>query len=830
MAQALVLSARLLAREWRAGELRVLAVALVVAVAAVVAVSGFTDRMDRAMASGAAELLGADLVVSSTEPQPTSRIEAATAAGLAATRTLTTRSVVAAGDALQLVELKAVEPGYPLRGQVRTALRPFDAGTPADAPPAPGEAWVDARLAGALGLAVGDGVDVGATRLTVARILVDEPDRGGDVFQIAPRLMMRLEDIPATELVQPGSRVRHRLLVAGPAAAVERFRLRIEPTLGPSEEVQGVRDARPEMRAALDRAQRFLGLASLVSVVLAGAGVAVAARRHATRHYDAAALLRCFGASRRRVLALFVTSLAGLGTLASLVGVGLGYLAQSALAGALGALVMSELPPPGPEPALQGLAVGLLVLIGFALAPMVGLARVPPARVLRRDLGPTDARAVLAYGAALAVLVVLVAWNARDASLAGWTLAGAAGAVAVLALGARVLIALASRLRGRVGVAWRFGIANIARRADSSLVQMVALGLGLTLLLLLTLVRRDLLAQWQGSLPAQTPNYFLINVQPDDVPALGDFLSARGLERAALHPMVRGRLTAVNGDAVDPDAFGNPRAQRLAAREFNLSWASTLQADNRIVGGRWWSSETTGAAEISIEEGIARTLGIALGDEMTFTVAGTPVSGRVTSVRSVQWDSFRANFFVLFPPGVLDDFPATWMTSFHLPAAQRDVLVDLVRAHPSVTVIDIDALLVKVREIMDRASLGVQYVFLFTLAAGMTVLFAAMQSTLDERRYETALMRTLGAARAQVTKGLVAEFAALGLLAGLLAAGAAALAGMVVAEQVFAMTYRPGGALWVSGLAAGGLGVALAGWLGTRAVLEQPPLVTLRGL
>nr|HNI23960.1 FtsX-like permease family protein [Plasticicumulans sp.] len=401
-----------------------------------------------------------------------------------------------------------------------------------------------------------------------------------------------------------------------------------------------------------------------------------------------------------------------------------------------------------------------------------------------------------------------------------------AATAVLLALGAWGLTRLLGRLRGRVGVAWRFGLANVSRRGGASIVQVVAIGLGLMVLLVLTLVRTDLLAGWRASLPPEAPNRFLINVQPGEVEALQAELHAAGLGAATLHPMVRGRLTQIGERPVSAADYPEPRAQRLVEREFNLSWAEAPQPDNRIVAGRWFGPGAR--AEVSVEQGLAETLGIRLGDRLRFAVAGQSVEGTVTSLRSVEWDSFHVNFFVVFPPGALDGLPATWITSFHLPAGRQALIAELVRAHPSVTVLDIDALLSKVREIIERVVLGVEYVFLFTLAAGLAVLYAAIQATRDERRYEAALARTLGASRRVVLQGLIAEFAVLGLLAGVLAAAGASALGWGLAQQVFDFPYRPDPLLWLAGAAAGVFGVGLAGLAGTRAVLDQPPLATLR--
>lgn len=822
------LAVRSLGRELRAGEVHLLALALVIAVAAMSAVGFFTDRVHRAIFARASEMLGADLVVSSPYPIGSELARAARAQGLHVAHTLSFRSTVLSGQRFQLVAIKAVSAGYPLRGQLRIAARPYGPETATREMPAPGSVWLDPRLMSVLDLTRGGRIRLGDARFRVAHVISFEPDRGGNLFNIAPRVLMNLADVPRTGLVQEGSRVTHRLLLAGPPAAVAAFRAWLRPRLDPDQQLQDVHDTRPQLRTALDRASRFLSLAALTSVLLAGAAIALATRRYVSRRQDAAAVMRCLGARQGTILRLFGAQMLLLGLAASLIGCGLGYAAQGLLATLLGRIAPGPLPAPSLLPLLLGMAAGLVTLAGFALPPLVRLRDVPPARVLRRDMGAAPPRAWVVYGAALAALASLVLWYAGDVHLAGYVLGGALATVAVLALAGWALVRALAPLRTGVGVAWRFGLANIARHARGSTLQVVAFGLGIMALLLLTLVRTGLLAQWQRSLPPTTPNYFLINIQPDQVPEVGRFLHARGLSGATLYPMVRGRLVAIGDHAVSPDGFADPRARRLAEHEFNLSWARALRGDNRIAAGHWWDADTAAHHQFSVEQGLAETLGIRLGDELTFRVAGEDVHGRVTSLRAVNWDSFQPNFFVLAPPTTLAGYPATWITSFHLAPQHTALLTELVRKFPSVTVLDVDALLTSVRDIMARAVSGVEYVFLFALLAGFTVLFAAIQATLEERRFETAIVRTLGADRRRLLRSLLAEFATVGLLAGVLAAAAATAVGAVLAHRVFDLTYHPDPAVWVMGIAGGTLGVGLAGVLGTRSVLDTPPLETLR--
>lgn len=838
------LAMRMLRRDWQAGELRVLAAALIVAVTSITAVGFFTDRINQALHRQANELLGADLLIAADQPVAANVRELVRQHGLRSTETLDFRSMVignrVTGDNIRLAEIKAVSNGYPLRGTLRTAPQRFAPDAPAAGIPAPGTVWLDAALLAPLNLNVGDAITLGEAQLTIAAVLTHEPARGGDLFSIAPRLMLNSVDLPRTQLIQPASRVRYHLLVAGDnAQRISAYRAAITPLLKTGERIEGIEDARPELRAALTRARSFLGLAALVSVMLASVAIATATRRFVLRHLDNCAMMRCLGAVQNDITRLYVYQILVLGLAASLLGCVLGYAAQGVLVNVLGSMVSAELPAPSLEPVISGLLTGMITLLGFSLPPLLQLKSVPPLRVLRRDIGsPLSARttSLAAYGAGITAMTVLMLWQAGEIKLGLYMLGGTV--VTLLALGALTLLLMNSlkQLLGNHGghnsVAWRFGLANITRRAQGSVVQVVGFGIGIMALLLLTLVRGDLLDDWQKSLPADAPNRFLINIQPDQVAPIRNFLAnipkAENHNAAVLFPMIRGRLTGVNDTPVAPENYSDERAQRLVAREFNLSWAADMQTDNKIVAGSWWKKTDAENHVVSVEEGLAKTLGLTLGDSMQFSIAGSEFSATITSLRKVEWDSMHPNFFVLAPPGVLDTYPASFMTSLYVPIDKPDIMNTLVKTFPNVTIIDVAAIMAQIRQIMERVTLAVEYVFLFTLLAGLLVLYAAIQSTLDERIHESAILRTLGARRDQLLTGLFAEFATLGLLAGLVAACAATLLGYVLATQLFNLPYTFNPWLWLIGVTGGTVGVGLAGLLGTQFILRQPPLQTLR--
>ncbi|MGD8309385.1 MAG: ABC transporter permease [Chromatiales bacterium] len=822
------LALRMLSRDWRSRELRLLSVALVVAVAAVTAVGFFTDRVEQAMEGQAAEMLAADLVIEAPDPLPEVLFERAEASGLRTARTLEFPSVVLRGEDPVLVQVKGVSDAYPLRGELRIAREAFAEGRPADGLPPSGGAWVEPRLLALLDASVGETIQLGEASLTLDRVITREPDRAWSLFRLAPRVLVRLDALDRTGLLGPASRVEHRLLVAGEGRAVADYRGWLEGHLPPGAEIMDLESARPELRLALERGRSFLALASLAAVVLAGVAVALATRRFTERQADASAVMRCLGASRRLVLRLFTVRLLGLGLIASLIGGAAGYAAQGLLSALLAEWFGGVLPPPSPIPLLTGLGVGLITLAGFALPPLLRLGAVPPLRVLRRELGVPRAPVWVAGSGAALALSALMFWQAGDPALAVRFIGGVAATLAVLVAAAAALVWAVTGLRHRTGTVLRYGLAGLARSPGTSAVQLAGFGVGITALLLLAVVRVDLLSAWERTLPEGAPNHFLINIQPEEVDDVRAFLEERGLSHAGFFPMMRARLVGIDSRRVDPDEYEDARAQRMAEREFNLTAAERMQSDNRITAGRWWDPAETDRPWFSIEEGIAETLGIELGDTLEFLIAGEPVRGEVTSLRSVRWDSFNPNFFVIGTPGLLEDRPATWITSFHLPPERVGVTGELVRAFPSVTVLDISALIGEVRAVMDRGSLAVEYVFLFTLAAGLVVLYAGIQASRESRVREAAVLRTLGMRRRRLLAGVGVEFATLGMLAGLLGATAAGLIGRALAARIFELPYALDPWLWLVAAGAGAAGVAAAGMAATYPLVVAPPLQVLR--
>ena len=822
---------RMTLRDWRAGELRLLAAALVIAVAAVTSVGFFVDRIGLGLKRDATQLLGADVVVSSDQPISAELSDRARSDGLQIANTVTfpSMAISAANPRLNsLSAIKAVSPGYPLRGAVRVQQNLAVPDREARRIPEAGTVWIDAQIAVQLRIGVGDPLKLGEATFKVTELISVEPDRGAGFLNFAPRVMLNLADLPATQLIQPGSRVTYRLLVAGERDAVRAYSAWLSERLGRGQQIESLEGGRPEMQRTLERAQRFLALVALLAAMIAAVAVAAAARRFSLRHLDSCAMMRCLGVVQRDIFRLFSLEFLYVGLAACVVGVAAGFGFHFVLLRVLGSLIKAELPLPSWAPAAQGLVCGLLLLLGFALPPLAQLRAVPPLRVLRKDVGLPTTRALIGYALGMIGFLALLMWSSNDLKVGGLTAGGFALGVACFALVAwGVLKALAPlrAMTGKLGISWRFAVAAVQRRPVATIVQLVALAVGLMALLLLTVTRTDLVNAWRRAAPPDAPNRFIINIQPDQVEPIAQRLRDAKIDDAPIHPMIRGRLVARNGKPIGPAGYEDDRAQRLVEREFNLSYTDAAPTYNRIVAGRWFAP---GADELSMEEGIAQTLHLALGDTLTFDIAGTQVTAKITSLRKVSWDSMRANFFVLMPRRLLENQPKSFMTAFHLPSSQAALTGDLLRDFPNLTIVDTSAIFRQIQTVLDQVIAAVEFLFVFTLVAGVLVLYAALASSHDERVREAGLLRALGASRDQLSRAQTAEMICLGGLAGLLAAGGAAAIGWALARFAFEFDYAVTPWVFVLGIVGGAICALIGGWVGLRNVLKTPPLTTLR--
>ncbi|MDH2201232.1 ABC transporter permease [Ectopseudomonas oleovorans] len=821
------LAARQLLRDARAGELRVLFFALLVAVASSSAIGYFSARLNDAMLLRASEFLAADLRLSGSTPASQEQIDAGLKLGLDHAQAVEFSSVVAAQGGIQLASVKAASNSYPLRGELRSATEPY-APEEAGPGPRPGEVWAEARLMAALNLNIGDELEIGARTLRLSRVLTYDPDTAGDFYSLTPRVLMHLDDLAATEVVQPGSRVRFRELWRGDANALAAYRQAVEAGLQPNQRLDDARDGNRQVGGALGRAERYLNLASLAAVLLAGVAVALSAARFAARRFDASALLRCLGLSRREALALFGLQLALLGLVACVIGALLGWAGQHVLFYLLRGLIPDDLPPADLWPALAGMATGLVALAGFALPPLAALGRVPPLRVLRRDMLPLPASSWLVYGAALIALGLIMWRLSLDLRLTLALLGG--GLLAALLLGSLLLLGLQSlrRLLQRAALPWRLGLGQLLRHPLAAAGQSLAFGLILLAMALIALLRGELLDTWQDQLPEDAPNHFALNVLPAERDAFAARLAELSPHPAPLYPVVPGRLIMINGEPVRQLVTKESRGERAIQRDLSLTWAEDLPSDNLITAGNWWgaahASELPG---VSVESELAESLQLKLGDQLRFNVGGIERDAQVTSLRQVDWDSFQPNFYMIFEPQTLQDLPATYLTSFYLPPGQDAELVALSRAFPSVTLLQVDALLAQLRSILAQVTLAIEYVLLFVLAAGITVLLAGLQATLDERIRQGALLRALGAERKLLISARRAEFGLLGAAAGLLAALGCELVSFLLYRYAFDMSWQPHPWLLLLPLI-GALLIGLAGVLGTRRALNASPLSVLR--
>jgi putative ABC transport system permease protein len=745
------------------------------------------------------------------------------------------RASVEQGGQSKLVALKAVAPGYPLRGQMRIADAPGGPERLTRDIPAPGTVWVDAAVLDSLGLAPGDALFLGTRSFTVAAVIAVEPDRGAGFMNFAPRVMLRESDVPSTGLVQAASRVSYRLAVAGADAQVARFMDAANAHLAGAEaagtplrglRLESVQSGRPEVSQTLERAQKFLSLVALLAALLSAVAVALAARAFAAQHLDDCAMLRVLGLGQRSIAAAYTWEFALVGLFASVLGVLIGFAVHFVFVQLLAGLVQSDLPAPGWRPVALGLGMGLTLLIAFGLPPVLQLAQVPPLRVIRRDVGGLRPASlgVLALGVAgFATLLMVVS---SDRALGLIAVGGFAGAVLLFALLSWLAVRLlrASVNETRAPRALVLATRQIAARPAFTVVQVSALAVGLLALVLLVLLRTDLIASWRKATPPDAPNRFVLNVSPEQS---DDFLRAlheAGVGKMDWYPMVRGRLVAINDTAVSAQSYTEERAKRLVDREFNLSYSAVQPANNLIVGGQWTPEEKDA---ISMEEGIATTLGLRLGDRLRFDMAGVQVDARITSLRKVDWGSMRANFFALYPRSHMPDVPATYMGAFKAPA-QPGFDNALVRRFPNVTSVDMSATINQVQRILDQVIGAVEFLFGFTLAAGLVVLFAAVSATREERAREFAIMRAVGAQNRLLRQVQALELAGVGLLAGLLASLVASALGWALARYVFEFAWTL--SLWVplGGALAGALLALLAGWWGLREVLRRPVVQTLR--
>jgi putative ABC transport system permease protein len=825
---------RSLWRDLRSGELRLLIVAVTLAVAALTAVGFFADRLKGGLQRDARQLLGGDAVISSDNPTPAMFAEKARALGLDVVQTLGFPTMARApddkGGGTKLVALKVVEPGYPLRGSLKTSLTFDGSGTTTRDIPAQGEAWIEAPLLGAVGMAMGDTVLLGDASLRVSRVIVNEPDRGAGFMNFAPRVMINRADVDATKLIQPASRLTYRLAVAGADSQVKSFVTWAQEEVKKPEvrglRVESLQGGRPEVGQTLERAEKFLNLIALLSALLSAVAVALAARGFAANHLDDCAMLRVLGLSQRTIASSYAFEFTVIGLLASGLGVAFGYAVHYVFVLLLAGLVDAALPPPGIWPVLFGMGMGLTLLLAFGLPPVLQLAQVPPLRVIRRDVGNLKPASIGVLALGVAGFATLLLAASSDVKLGLIAVGGFAGAALVFASLSWVAVKLLRKsVNETTAPRWLvLATRQISARPAYAVVQISALAVGLLALVLLVLLRTDLISSWRKATPPDAPNRFVINVMPEQGEAFTKALRDGGVSKFDWYPMIRGRLVAINGKAVTPDNFVEDRAKRLVDREFNLSHSALQPSQNVVVAGKWTPDEQ---GAISVEEGIAKTLNLKLGDTLSFDVGGAQTESKITSLRKVDWGSMRANFFAMYPVASLPNVPSTYMSAFQAPATPGFDNA-LVRSFPNITAVDMTSTITQIQRVLDQVISAVEFLFAFTLAAGLVVLFAAVTATREERAREFAIMRAVGAQSSLLRQVQRAELMGVGLLAGFLASVVATAVGWALAKYVFEFEWSV--SLWVPlfGSLSGALLALAAGWWGLREVLRRPVVETLR--
>ncbi|MEQ1600651.1 MAG: FtsX-like permease family protein [Methylophilaceae bacterium] len=823
---------RQLRSHWAAGEVRILFAALILAVAATTAVSFFTDRVQSALESQGGLLLGADLVVTADHALPAKFLQQVQKIALKSTSMQSTpmkstqvlefRSMVVRGEISRLAEIKAVNAGFPLRGDLTIAHSESGAGQIANSIPQAGTVWIEPGLANALTLKVGDALEVGERKLVVSAILQREPSRGGNMFNIAPRLLMNAADVPSTQLLQFGSRVKYQLLLAADAPVIGRYAAWAKPQLARGEHLEDVSEARPEIKNALEKSRQFLGLSAMVGVILAMVAMFLVSLPFVQNSRDTYAMMRCLGASQRLILQILLAQTLLIALFGSVIGCLLGFAAQAGLATLAGSLFLENLPGPGWMPIASGMLTGFATMLAVVWPHLSGLRHVPALRILRRDAGDEGAIGWLNFAPGILVVALMILWQAGSVKLGGIMVLAFVGLLALIGLMAWSGGKLLQRLPTTSNSALKLGLAGLKRRPLMAVAQIVGFSLGLMALILLALVRGDLLQSWQASLPRDAPNRFIINIQAAQIDGITRFFAQAGIQAEVL-PMVRGRLLAINAKPLNSEKYQDERARRLAEREFNLSWAAQMQSDNQLLAGRWWSVADSGKPLLSLEQGLAESLKIKLGDKLTYDIAGSPITLTVSSLRKVEWDTLRTNFFAVTPPGVLDEFAASYITSFHLPLGQEPLLNRLVSDYSNFTVIDLSALMEQIHAIMSKMTHALEYVFAFSLLAGVTVLYAALVATREERVREATLLRVLGASKKQIVSAVLTEFFCIGVLAATVASVAASLLAYYISVQVLNIAYHFNGTLALLALAGAALLVPFAAWLGIRGFLQQPP-------
>lgn len=820
----------LLWRNWKSGELNILVFSLLLAIATVTSISLFTNRIHNSIYQEASQFIAGDARVSGSLPIPKIWQDEAHLRALNTAKVLNFRAMAFSEDEMTLTQVKAVSSAYPLKGNLAISDQPYTSSDIVTQGPRPGEAWIAPRLFDALNVSTGQAVTIGQAEFIVKASINKEPDSGQSLFGVAPRIMIHIDDVERTGAVQVGSRVGYSMLLSDESdtdADIESYKEWLEPRLENHHRWTGVKDGNRGVGSALDRAERFLLLAGCLSVVLSGVALALAARRYAKRQQNQVALLKTFGKTPNQITRLYGINLLAIGTIGLIAGTALGVILHGGIFALLGNLMPEDLAPASASAYWIGSITGIISLWAFAAPPLFSLRNVSPASILR-----DDNKALLHAGWSMAIglasIVLLVLLYSRDLKITAIISVGALACILGVGVLSNALINLTKRFGHRLGKSWNLGFANLKRHKQFNALQIVIFAILFLLLFVLITVRTSLIGQWQNQLPDNAPNHFVFNIFPEETDSIRDFFAQRSIEHSPFYPMIRGRVINVDEEATKTLAQ-NANNRMNYERELNLTWSSTFGEDNSIVAGEWWSeNDPDEALLVSVEAEYASGLAIDLGDVIEFSVAGATVHAKVTSLRSVHWDSMNPNFFMIFNKPIANGVGANWLTSFFIPPEQKSFINDISRAYPTISVIELDQTLKQIQDIIAKVSLAIEFILLLVLCSGILVLITSIQATLDVRLKESAILRTLGGSRQLVRKTLLIEFCSLGVLAGILGALGMELCMFFLQTRVFDLSYEPQPIIWVLGPAFSALLIGSIGWLSTRKVINVPPLTILR--
>jgi putative ABC transport system permease protein len=822
------LALRLLWRDARSGDLTILIFALMIAVTSSTAIAIFSDRLQRTLTQQTADFLAGDLVISSTSYISNDWLDKAAQLNLKRAYTVEFPSVLIEHDELLLASIKAVSMAYPLRGFLKTTTTDYSSEIITHNGPAQGTAWIEKRILSALKLNLGDPLTIGEKKLTITHIITYEPDKKSDFYSFSPRVMINESDLEATGVIQPGSHIHYFFQFSGATQTLKEFKLWLKPQLNASQRIMDIHEDRPELGAALNRAERYLGLSSILIILISGVAIAITTRRYTEHHFNATALLRSLGCKQHEILWLYGSQFVSLGILASALGCLLGWFAQETLFYLLKDLLPQQIVAPRLFAVFFGFTVGMIVLLGFALPPLLRLKNVSPLRVLRRELEPLPTSAWIIYGSSISITGLLLWRYTHDLKMGAYILGIGLATLLILSLLIYGLLILIRKSEPSMSVAWRFGLRNILSKNYTSIVQILAFSITLAAMILSFTVRNDLIDNWQKQLPDNAPNHFALNIFPDQKNLFKQELEQQGIKGNQFFPIIRGRLVTINNTPVQQIATQDSQGENAISRELSLTWSEELPEENKIVSGNWWSNQETSG--VSVEQHLANSLKIELGDQLTFTVGSQKIQATVRSIRELRWDTMKPNFYMIFSPGTLDAYPSTFITSFYLPDIKKNSLNNLLQKFPGTTILEIDLILKQFETLLFQLTQAISFLLYFALLAGVTVLFATVYATLDNRLHESALLRALGATRSLLRKTHIIEFLMLGLISGLLAVIISEVLGYILYTQLINIEYHPTLFNWILIPFASALFVGLVGCWSVRQVLNKSPLHSLKRL